>query len=93
MKLVIEKYLIYKLMTSVAASCSNDVVKATWLDQMGYTLKKQNPNWLPTAAQQEANRVAVGGGVDFYCQDPLKRPKNDQVTYIDRLGLDEMKEM
>jgi hypothetical protein len=25
----------------VAASCSNDVVKSTWLAQMGYTMKKQ----------------------------------------------------
>ena len=30
----------------VASGCANDVVKATWLNQMGYTLKKQNPNWI-----------------------------------------------
>lgn len=64
----------------MAATCSNDVVKATWLNQMGYTYKKQDPNWLPTDAQQFDARVPVGGGVEYYCKDPAKRPKLDRVS-------------
>ena len=63
----------------MAATCSNDVVRATWLNQMGYTLKKQNPNWLPTQAQQEDARVPIGGGVEYYCENQDKRPKLDRV--------------
>ena len=66
----------------MASTCTNDVVKATWLQQMEYTWQKQDPNWLPTTTQQIAARVPVGGGVNYYCSDPDNRPKLDQVVVI-----------
>jgi len=64
---------------SVTSTCSNDVVNTTWLGQMGYTFKKQTPNWLVSSTDLMNSRVPVGGGVNYYCLNLAKRPKLDQV--------------
>jgi hypothetical protein len=63
---------------SVTPTCSNDVVNTTWLGQMGYTFKKQLPNWLISSTDKMNSRVPVGGGVNYYCVNSAKRPKQDQ---------------
>ena len=35
---------------------------------------KQSPNWL---ADKTKHQIPVGGALEFYCNDTLKRPKKD----------------
>ena len=35
---------------------------------------KQSPNWL---ADKSKHQIPVGGTLEFYCNDTLKRPKKD----------------
>ena len=63
---------------SVTPSCLNEIVESPWLQSLGFNYMKQQPNWInESLPDMERHQIPVGGAVEFYCQDLLKRPKKD----------------
>ena len=63
---------------TVAPSCSNEKVESPWLKSLGFTYLKQQPNWMNESYPDvPRHQIPVGGAIEFYCSDVLKRPKKD----------------
>ena len=63
--------------------CPNDLVNSPWLVALGFTYMKQQPNWMQQEGfklqgQQVDHQIPVGGAVEFYCSNLVKRPKKDE---------------
>lgn len=60
----------------VTPTCLNEAVEGAWLKSLGFTYKKQPPNWMDDT---DVNRhmIPVGGGIEFYCSNNKTRPKKD----------------
>ena len=59
---------------AVSTSCGRERVESPWLIALGFTYLKQEPNWL---FNKSIHDIPVGGAIEFYCIDTLKRPKKD----------------
>ena len=66
---------------SVTPTCPNDLVESPWLKALGFTYMKQEPNWMTDGqiidGKTIRHKIPVGGAVEFYCNDTVKRPKKD----------------
>lgn len=56
-------------------NCPTELLESPWLKSLGFTYAKQAPLWL---ANQSAHHLAVGAGVEFYCENIQARPKKDK---------------
>ena len=57
-------------------ACPGSVIQAAWIKKLGYTYKIQEPKW--RNYETPIYDLPVGSTIHFYCQDPKKRPKNDE---------------
>ena len=66
---------------AVTPTCPNDLVESPWLKALGFTYMKQEPNWMTDGQVIDGktirHKIPVGGAVEFYCNDTVKRPKKD----------------
>lgn len=53
-------------------------MESPWLKSLGFSYLKQQPNWMDESyPDTPRHQIPVGGAIEFYCSDVLKRPKKD----------------